>query len=173
MQISKTTAVLGAVFIAFVFFCLGYFFSGGRVAESYLISTEVAGEFQAGESALETGGNGAQSAAQDGAAESGGTAQPTEDAPYSAANIPDGESAAVSRQAEDLTGAPEPTGPININTVSAQELEALPGIGEVLAQRIVDYRETYGAYQSIIDLKNVEGIGDKRFEAIENMVCVD
>ena len=63
-------------------------------------------------------------------------------------------------------------GKININTATADELQELSGIGPTLAQRIVDYREANGAFASIEDLKNVSGIGDTRFAAIKDSICV-
>jgi competence protein ComEA len=67
---------------------------------------------------------------------------------------------------------PVQTKKININTASASELEALPGIGPVLAQRIVDYRTQKGGFKSIEELKEVSGIGDKKFEAIKDLITV-
>ncbi|MCR4432453.1 MAG: helix-hairpin-helix domain-containing protein, partial [Caldiserica bacterium] len=64
------------------------------------------------------------------------------------------------------------TSKININTASAKELESLPGIGPVLAQRIVDYRAQKGGFKSIEEIKEVSGIGDKRFEAIKDLITV-
>lgn len=65
------------------------------------------------------------------------------------------------------------TAKVNINTASANELaEKLTGIGPVLAERIVDYRKTNGGFKQIEDLKNVNGIGDKRFEDLKNSICV-
>ena len=63
-------------------------------------------------------------------------------------------------------------GLININTASAAQLMTLPGIGEVLSQRIVEYRETNGPFQSVAALTNVKGIGEKRLAAIINLVTV-
>ena len=61
---------------------------------------------------------------------------------------------------------------ININTASKEELETLPGIGEVLAQRIIDYRRTNGYFKSIEEIKEVSGIGEKKFEAIKDLITV-
>ena len=47
---------------------------------------------------------------------------------------------------------------------------ALPGIGQVLAQRIISYREEYGSFQTVEDLMNVEGIGEKRMEDILDLI---
>lgn len=60
--------------------------------------------------------------------------------------------------------------PININTASEAELEALPGIGTELAERIVSYRSANGLYEVPEELLNVEGIGPGRLEAILNLV---
>ena len=62
---------------------------------------------------------------------------------------------------------------ININTATAEELCALPGIGPVIAGRIIEYREETGGYNSIIDLLNVKGIGEKMFENILEYVTVN
>lgn len=62
---------------------------------------------------------------------------------------------------------------VNINTASAEELDArLPGVGPVLAQRIVDYRNTHGFFRTIEDLQNVSGIGSRRYEQIKDLVKI-
>lgn len=61
---------------------------------------------------------------------------------------------------------------ININTASQKELEELPGIGPTLSQRIIEYREKNGYFQTIEDIKKVSGIGDKKFEAIKDLITV-
>jgi len=63
-------------------------------------------------------------------------------------------------------------GRININIASQSELMDLPGIGNVLASRIVDYRRQYGDFSRIEDIRNVSGIGVKRFDAIKDMITV-
>lgn len=62
--------------------------------------------------------------------------------------------------------------PININTATAEELTALPGIGQSLAQRITDYRRKHNGFSSIEELLNVSGIGEKRFDAIRDYITI-
>lgn len=61
---------------------------------------------------------------------------------------------------------------LNLNTATAEELMTLPGIGEVLAGRIVAYREAHGGFSSIDELAQVEGIGEKRIDAIRDYVTL-
>ena len=62
--------------------------------------------------------------------------------------------------------------PINLNTATADQLEAIPGIGPVLAQRIIEYRQTHGRFQSVDELLEVRGIGPKRLENMRPYVVV-
>lgn len=62
--------------------------------------------------------------------------------------------------------------PININTASKEELMALPGVGEVLAERIIALRKELGEYNSVEDLLKVKGIGEKKLEKIRPLVYV-
>jgi len=62
---------------------------------------------------------------------------------------------------------------VNINTGNAAELEALPGIGPVLAQRIIDYRQTNSPFRRPEDIKNVKGIGDVTFERLRDLISVE
>jgi competence protein ComEA len=61
---------------------------------------------------------------------------------------------------------------VNLNTAEAWVLEALPGIGEVLARRIIDYRTLNGGFQRVEELKNVDGIGDAAYEKLKDIVTV-
>lgn len=62
--------------------------------------------------------------------------------------------------------------PVNINTADADTLTALPGIGRVLAERIVAYRQQNGPFRAIEEITNVEGIGEKKAEAIFELIAV-
>ena len=70
------------------------------------------------------------------------------------------------------TGTPS-EGKININTASAALLDTLPGVGPVLAQRIVDYRESVAPFRQISDLTNVEGIGNATLLKFEDLITVE
>ncbi|WP_346775956.1 ComEA family DNA-binding protein [Micromonospora sp. HNM0581] len=63
-------------------------------------------------------------------------------------------------------------GRVNLNTATATQLETLPGVGPVLAQRIVDYRDEHGGFRSVGDLRQVTGIGDIRYEQLKDLVTV-
>ena len=67
---------------------------------------------------------------------------------------------------------PEQDGPIDLNTATQAQLETLPGVGPELAKRILDYRNMYGRFVSVEQLMDVEGIGEKRFSALEQLVTV-
>ena len=65
-----------------------------------------------------------------------------------------------------------PRGPININRATARQLDALDGVGPVIAQRIVDYRKINGSFLSIDDLQKVSGIGAAKFAQIKAKVRI-
>ena len=63
-------------------------------------------------------------------------------------------------------------GSININTATATELEALPGVGLALAARIIEHRQKAGGFKKIEDLMNVKGIGEKMFLNLKPLIVV-
>ncbi len=99
-----------------------------------------------------------------------------------AAAVADGEKIVVPRlgdtRMESTLGSNQPAGVnssglLNINTASVGEIDSrLPGIGPALAQRVVDYREQNGGFKAIEEIKEVAGIGDKRFTEMKELICV-
>lgn len=66
----------------------------------------------------------------------------------------------------------EAAGPVDINTAAAEELQNLPGVGPVLAQRIVEYREANGPFASMEDLLGVKGIGEATLDKFRDRITV-
>ncbi|WP_348650788.1 helix-hairpin-helix domain-containing protein [Verrucosispora sp. WMMC514] len=82
-------------------------------------------------------------------------------------------SGAVGPGAGPLPGAgPGAGGRVNLNTATSAQLETLPGVGPVLAQRIIEYRDQHGGFRSVGDLRQVTGIGDARYEQLKDLVTV-
>jgi competence protein ComEA len=69
-------------------------------------------------------------------------------------------------------GAAPAGGRVNLNTATLADLDSLPGVGPVLAQRILDHRERHGGFRTVADLRTVDGIGDSRYEELKNLVTV-
>ena len=63
-------------------------------------------------------------------------------------------------------------GRVNINKADSTQLQELPGVGPATAEKILDYREANGAFQSPEEIKNVSGIGDKTYEKMKDKICV-
>jgi competence protein ComEA len=61
---------------------------------------------------------------------------------------------------------------VNINTAMLDELDTLPGIGYIIAQRIIDYRAEYGPFESIEDIMNVSGIKESVYDQIKELICI-
>ena len=104
-----------------------------------------------------------------------------------AQKVEDGDAVWVPRQGEEsdptslgtamtgIVGAPAAasSGKVNINRASAQELDdRLPGIGPALAQRIIDYRTLHGRFSTAEELKEVSGIGDKKYAELQDLITV-
>ncbi len=64
------------------------------------------------------------------------------------------------------------SGKININNATESEFETLPGIGPVLAKRIIEYRKSMGLFKTVEDIKGVSGIGEKRYDEIKDLITV-
>ncbi|MFI8767516.1 helix-hairpin-helix domain-containing protein [Streptomyces sp. NPDC053792] len=67
-------------------------------------------------------------------------------------------------------GGGAPGVPLSLNTATADQLDALPGVGPVLAQHIVDHRTEHGGFRSVAELREVNGIGERRFADLEPLV---
>ncbi|WP_328496409.1 ComEA family DNA-binding protein [Streptomyces sp. NBC_00414] len=65
---------------------------------------------------------------------------------------------------------PDATAPVALNTATLEQLDTLPGVGPVLAQHIIDYRTRQGGFRSVDELREVNGIGDRRFADLQNRV---
>ncbi|MER6627657.1 helix-hairpin-helix domain-containing protein [Streptomyces sp. NPDC000987] len=81
------------------------------------------------------------------------------------APVPGGGPAGAAGAAAGAAGAP-----VSLNTATADQLDALPGVGPVLARHIVDYRTQHGGFRSVDELREVNGIGDRRFADLRALV---
>ncbi|MCL6287062.1 ComEA family DNA-binding protein [Streptomyces sp. ATCC51928] len=68
------------------------------------------------------------------------------------------------------SGGPAPSAPLSLTTATAEQLETLPGVGPVLAQHMIDYRTENGGFRSVDELRQVNGIGDRRFADLQPLV---
>jgi competence protein ComEA len=94
-----------------------------------------------------------------------------------AAPVADGEQIVVPRRgpagavrAPGAAAPGEPSAPVQLSAATLEQLDSLPGVGPVTAQKIVDYREKHGAFQSVDELDAVPGIGPKRLEQLRDLV---
>ena len=67
---------------------------------------------------------------------------------------------------------PQPTGRVNVNSATVEQLTALPGVGPALAARIVEHRQKSGAFRTTQEVMSVKGIGEKNFAKIEAWLTV-
>lgn len=79
---------------------------------------------------------------------------------------------AAVRGSSGIPATASPGDKLNLNTATLQELEALPGIGMILAQRILDYRARHGGFKTIDQVLEVKGIGAKLFDDIKELITV-
>jgi competence protein ComEA len=111
------------------------------------------------------------------AAAGGPTAKAQLDSVNLAAPIADGEQIVVpGRGAAGSVGASppaagsSPSSPLDLNSATLEQLESLPGIGPVTAQKIVDYRQAHGAFHSVAELEGVPGIGPAHMAQLKGLV---
>lgn len=85
------------------------------------------------------------------------------------------ENEAADSAAAETDGADQaaPQGIVNINTADADALQTLPGVGEVLAGRIIEYRELSGGFVTVEQLMEVSGIGRQKFDALRDDITVE
>jgi competence ComEA-like helix-hairpin-helix protein len=62
---------------------------------------------------------------------------------------------------------------INLNAATAEELKDLPGIGEVMARRVIDYRERHGRFRRPAEIIIVEGFSENKYKAIAHRICIE
>ena len=90
-----------------------------------------------------------------------------------AAKVSDGQQVIVPARVAGVSGAAATPGqappgqPVSLNSATVDQLDELDGVGPVMAQKILDYRKEHGGFGSVDDLKQVSGIGPKRFEALK------
>lgn len=92
-----------------------------------------------------------------------------------AALIADGEQVVVPRRGSAVAAArgsgAVPSGPVHLNSATVDQLDELPGVGPVTAQKIVDYREAHGGFSSVDELDAVPGIGPARLADLRSLVA--
>ncbi|KDN22907.1 ComEA family DNA-binding protein [Amycolatopsis rifamycinica] len=92
-----------------------------------------------------------------------------------ARKVADGEQLAVGIPAPAAApdpGSPAAGGKLDLNTATADQLDTLPGVGEVTAKRIVQWRADHGGFTKVEQLRDVDGIGESRFEKLREQVTV-
>jgi competence protein ComEA len=142
-----------------------------RAPAAHVLVVDVAGAVRrAGLYRLPAGSRIADAVARAG----GATARAELDLLNLAAPLADGEQvlvpAAAASGAAATPSAAGPTAPVDLNSATAEQLDALPGIGPVTAQKIVDYRQAHGPFRSVEDLDAIPGIGPSRVENLRGLV---
>ncbi|CAN5137285.1 hypothetical protein BH18ACT12_BH18ACT12_06660 [soil metagenome] len=91
-----------------------------------------------------------------------------------AAHVADGAQVVVPRRGSNFSAAGSPApgqaGPVHLNTATLEQLDSLPGVGPVTAQKILDYRQEHGAFGSVDELDAIPGIGPARLAQLRELV---
>lgn len=155
---NSATAVLLAVTLAFAAFvggfCLGRSYGNGDVEVSAFMAAAPSPSAQAVSNASTASADVSSPATDSSTSQSASTAAPSES-----------QAIAPSTQSDPF--------PININTATLEQLKLLNGIGDVYAQRILDYRAEIGQFQHIEELLDVKGIGEKTLEKIRPYITIE
>jgi competence protein ComEA len=99
-------------------------------------------------------------------------AAPVADGQQVAVGVPGTASGVGASGTGTAAGAAAAGGPVNLNTATAADLDTLPGIGPVLAQRIADYREEQGRFTTVEQLDDIPGIGPALYDRLKSRVTV-
>jgi len=197
MRLRRIELIALALTLAFICFMGGYFIGARGTVNVFTVESGKGSQLQNSVSDVQTSGTAGYAGATENSGTAGGasvgeaaqqsngsavgTAEEREDGAdfdIPAINGDNGGNDVIDAEAyidssQEIPGAVRAgDGRININLATQSELMDLPGIGAVLASRIVDYRRQYGGFSRIEDLRNVSGIGEKRFEAIKDKVTV-
>jgi len=180
VKITKTELICISITILLVGFVLGFYTRDASIQDTIIIETEKTVAAPVSEqpnlvSTEETSDDAAMTSPREEiAADTPEEMQVTDEKTDAS---PEGMPLALT-EAEEMSKAipeenAEETGRININTASADELETLPGIGPVLAERIIAFREEYGAFAETDELMLVSGIGEKTYAKLKNLITVE
>lgn len=87
-------------------------------------------------------------------------------------SVTSGDNGIITSKSSQISNNKEEKLMININTANEEELQKLPGIGESIATKIINYRKENGKFKVIEDIKNVSGIGDSKFNKIKDNISI-